>query len=287
MEIQMKNVLVFSNPKDPITRIVQGWNKIDPENHQCLSVEKLLNEVEIFDKVENGKASIEWTLPNGKVIKNETDVRLINRVLGLETELFEEFHEEDRDYAYQEFMAYLTFALSSFREILGKPGPFGLCGNQLPLPVQWHLVQKENISVRVPRYILDPSCSLELGEESNSYVSGDLYSYYHWEPEANGNVGKFIYERPKGDPVLVQWVQGATEIQMMGVGEVPGNKRERLVSLTRQIAHVLEQDIAEFLYFVDCDQVTFGMASNLMRSSVHDATLERLCEKGLGRANAK
>src|SRR3989344_1090407 len=117
-------LVLYSNREDPIVSLLKNQRSFD-KDMTFLSCKELLCETKIEDKIIGGHSYIHWTLKNGREISNSKHVKLINRVMYLDEQLFQDFHEDDRDYAYQEFYAYLLFALESFSKKLGTPGAYG------------------------------------------------------------------------------------------------------------------------------------------------------------------
>ena len=108
--------MLYSDQNDPVTKILLEESENLKDVLKCVSIGEILENVAIHDVIEQGIAKLNWTMKDGSTISNEPGVKLVNRVFGLDRNLFNEFHDEDREYAYQEFWAYLAFAIESFTQ---------------------------------------------------------------------------------------------------------------------------------------------------------------------------
>lgn len=258
-------LLVYSNKEEFITQSLMENSSLLKDELLALSVEEILNEVIIEDEINQGVASLKWTLPNGRVIQNTPDVLLINRVEQLNPNLFKHFHPDDQDYALHEFQAYLSFALEAFSKKTAAPTFLGLCGKVAPLPYQWQLVGDMKVSIKTPQYFLGPKNLSMMSPQSDKHIIGDTYNFYSWRPNADAkkwdNIHAddllFIFERPAGTPLPV-FTCGKKVIASSG--QVP----EEIHRLAPQIASTLKTECAEMLFFVNEEEITFAMASPLM-----------------------
>ena len=281
-------LVIYSNPKDNIVTLMR--NKVDKSNCVFLSVQELLNETQIEDEIKTGQPFLHWKW-NNLTIQNRKNVHLVNRVTSLNHDLFSDFHPEDQNYAYQEFCAYLMFALEAFPSKLGAPGGYGLAGDLFPLPHQWKLIE-EGLNITIPQFYVGPVQYFKNSSQKikKPILAQSLYDYYRWHPE-NGlsthmakneeNKMVFIYQRPEGEP-YVSFVSD----QSVSLWSVQGKKKARphaieteLSSLSIEISKILKLPLAEILFFVDDHRITFGMASNIMLSlhkyqKAHDTIFE-------------
>ena len=150
-------LLIHDERNDPIVKLLTNERtKLEEAMGEPLvtvSLKKILQDVTIYDVIEDGRAKIEWTFPDGTRLSNTDHVKLLSRIAQVPRELFTDFHPEDQEYAQTEFSAYLHFALGAFPCKMTEPRFFGLSGEQLPMPLQWHRVQKANLGVRFPAII--------------------------------------------------------------------------------------------------------------------------------------
>src|SRR5205807_8383354 len=98
-------LLLCSDLNEPVTQsLIRHQDRLNFPL-VVLTVQDILNDVEIFDEIMEGVANIGWSLHNGKRIINSHEWLLINRALSLPESLFDDFHSADRNYALAEFRA--------------------------------------------------------------------------------------------------------------------------------------------------------------------------------------
>lgn len=262
-------LLLYSHKHDPVVKAIIEHDQYN--DWLCISINDLLNKVIIFDKIENGNISINWTLPNGNIIKNSDQIKLVSRVISVEAELFSDYHPDDREYAQNEFYAYLAFAINSFKRRLNDVTAYGLSGSNFPLVLQWeknkNLLRSLNIST--PNYYLgDIEFSNNFLDDKETIVS-NIFNYYHWkvitEEEKSKIVGhQFLIEKPAGKPICVLYSSGIVTLQPDH--ELSKDIQARLVNASKEICNNLETNIAELLFFVSDSNVTFAMSSSNLKS---------------------
>lgn len=148
------NILIYSHENDPVVKTIKrNKSKGFSTDIICISVKEILDYGIIYDEIVDGNVHLHWELPGNIIIENTPENYIINRVLFIPEEWFDKFHEEDRNYAYAEFTAYILFALDSFSFVIGRPGPFGIDGNKFSLPRQWSIVN-EKLQICIPENCL-------------------------------------------------------------------------------------------------------------------------------------
>lgn len=145
----MTPILLYSHAKEPITQILLSSTLDQKCGLIKLSLEDLLNKASIIDELNHDEVKINWNFPSGLKILNSNNFYLINRVISVPEEIFNDFSEEDRLYSMSEFSAYLAFAIEAFPNSFSKPGPFGLSGNRFSLPRQWGMIKKAEFTCLV------------------------------------------------------------------------------------------------------------------------------------------
>lgn len=271
-------ITLYNDSYDPV---VQALQKRQDRRHcsiEFISVQELLNDIEIDDEIIEGEAFIQWTLPNQKKITNTKENFVVNRIVGLDDALFDEFHPDDREYALSEFSAYLQFALEAFPRISARPGPYGLSGNVFPLPYQWKRVQESKKvqkieAIKVPSYFLGELTQLPEEFRNTELVCSEIFNLYNWTASSRKKKDGygFVFERPKGCPISVfssPVSQLALDLQQNV--ELRGPLSEKL----NRIAETLREEIwsvemMEFLFFVSDNQISFGMGSPLLSQAQH------------------
>lgn len=267
----MNVILLYSHEKEPVTdSLLKKFKQAYP-----ISLNNFLNNVSIFDEISDTGASVWWKLPDGKEVTNCENTFLINRVLSVNEELFDQFDEEDRSFALSELRAYLTFALSVFPKAFGRPSAFGLNENRYSLMRQWDIVRKQNLNVGTPEYFLG---DLTHVKGNPKLVCSDPFDYYFWRPSQK--VSSFGFIQPSGQSVVVFFVGKKILVHAIN------NEH----SLSRNMTHLLEEyaiklhnifnyEIFEALFFVNHNEICFGMISPLpIFSSRKSGFVERIIE---------
>ncbi len=266
----MYGLLLCSDVREPVSQIlIKHFDKISIPLI-FLSLEDLLKQVEIFDEIIEGVTKIGWTLPQGRKVTNSKECFLINRALSVSESLFDDFHLLDKEYALAEFRAYLTFAIESFPLTLARPGPGGLSGNRFSLPQQWNMVQKSGIDLSIPDYYFGHA-NYSPFKNSNCVVRTTPYNYYYWRPgvpSCKNEEVNFCFLRPPGDPiicsVLGKKVFVFPYLNQQNITELIESK---LLKISQTLAIAFNYAIAECLFFVEGDKITFGMISNIPYAS--------------------
>ena len=280
-------LLVYSSNEDPVVQSLNCSFKDLGEPLVLVSLEKLLNDVEIDDEIVEGKTTLNWTLPDGMTVSNRENVKLINRVLTIPECLFEDFHPEDREYAKNEFCAYLMFSLENFKHSTAKPGYLGMAGNQYPLPYQWEQVRKTIPSIKTPPYYVGPFEGFPFNLDKEEVVQSSIFNFRYWKssdkisrPKPNENLFSFV--KPKGQPYFC-FVCGGEVL----VARADENKSDcpdclvRLSQTSKEVVSLFSQKIAEILFFVDRGDITFGMSTNTLFGISKNSSFDSFLCQGL------
>lgn len=262
----MRPVLLYSHADEPITSALFSSELDQKFNMIKLSLEFLLKETIIIDEFNENEVKIDWTLSHGSKISNSKDFYLINRILSIPDTLFHDFVEEDRNYSLSEFRAYLAFAIEAFPCCFSKPGAFGLAGNRYSLPRQWEKVRQSQLFVKVPRYYLGDMQYCALGEE---IVYSEPFNFYYWKPNTEvRHEASFAFERPKGNPIIVCVIGDEIEVFPYYSNESLFVQDAKVIKeLSKNIAKLFSYPISESLFFLDNNEVNFGMITNIPYAS--------------------
>lgn len=262
------NLLIYSNPKEPVSDIL--LRRKNQFGIECVSIEEILNEkVVIFDQIRDGVPKLQWTFTNGKQITNSTETFLINRVFECPVEMFDDFSEEDKLYAQNEFYAYLMFALYAFPNKTNAPGPYNLSGGFCPLPKMWDLVNAHIPNLKTPEFYLGNRRFLpEEWNATKDIVYSQLYDYYFWKlNEKYENVSHvFAFKRPFGNPWLVLIIGDQVTVHHMDNSSperLSDVVEERIIGLAKQINGLFSYPFADLLFFINDEEITFGMIHNV------------------------
>lgn len=264
----MTPVLLYSHADEPITKSLLSSELGQKNGLIKLPLKRLLEEATISDDFSIEETNIKWTFSSGFTILNTSKFYLINRVISVPEELFNNFHVEDRAYSLQEFRSYLAFAIESFPVVFSKPGAFGLSGNRFSLPRQWEIIRRSRLKYNTPNYYLGNMsfCSIK-----NNLVYSDPFNFYFWKPNSNNEQSSkfsFAFSRPRGVPVVVFLTSKEFTLFCPTHEEsiIPGASN-LLKSASRNILRMFNYEVAEILFFVENKSFTFGMISNIPYAS--------------------
>jgi hypothetical protein len=220
-------ILFYSHKSEPVTAALLNQTKI---HLYPISLDDFLNNSEIFDEISDERVTIQWRFPDGKLISNDSNTAMINRVLGCNSELFLNFAKRDRNYAQSELWGYLFFALNSFPMITSYPNSYTLCGGGEPLPRQWEEVK--TIGIKVPEYYLGSMKYLPSDWDKKEIVCSSIQNLYFWQANYKANAG-FAFKKPKGTPYLVFIRNSKASTQAIGLISTKGSAEPGKARLKR------------------------------------------------------
>lgn len=272
-------ILLYSHPEEPITKALLSSLLTQKKGFINLPLKVLLDEVSIIDEFDHEDIKIDWTLPSGLRITNSSDFYLINRVISVPEEIFYDFSEEDKSYSVSEFRAYLSFAIESFPNSYLKPGAFGLSGNRYSLPRQWETIRNSEWcnAIKTPEYYLG---NMDYCNLKGDLVYSNPFDFYYWRQNrmlVDVNNASFVFIKPIGKSV-VSFVCGdyAKIFCYEILDEISATMVHYLTEKSLLISRLFNHPIAEILFFIDGDTVTFGMISCIPYAS---SKKDWFCEK--------
>lgn len=258
----MKPVLLYSHVDEPITSTILASSLVSEFDIIKISLKSLLDDISILDELVDNEIKIRWTLSSGFQVINSNSFYLINRVLSVPEELFNEFAESDRAYALSEFRAYLAFSIQAFPNSTSKPGAFGLSGNRFSLPRQWEMIKMSNFQLATPDYFLG---NLELINRTSSLVYSNPHDYYYWKPNGNHiNISSqsFAFKRPVGIPLICFVTEYNCELfSYFNIEKISTDQILMIKEQGRNVSRFFDYDIAEVLFFYEDSKISFGMIS--------------------------
>lgn len=274
----MKYILVYSSEEDKVTSFI--LNKLKEKNEIiCISVEDILNNVEINDSIIDGNPKISWTLEDGTVVENDSETKLINRVMQIEDRFFDDFSPEDKDYAKSEFWAYLSFALSSFVYKTSSPSHLGLSGGNPSLPMQWRMVDQSEENMKVPIFFYGSKKFLPSTFLDDLTIFANPYDFHNWKPNYSKDIYRktephnyskkiMAYKRPVGEPVVA--IKLGSEFILFDPKKKKTFCGKRLEGKIRKLFNIFDQEIGELLFFLEKkDEVNFGVFRNHLSGFVY------------------
>lgn len=264
-----KKLLIASlHPDEAITHCVLKHKKVFAEQVDIVLLPEILNEYEIFDELSDQGSQINWFKDSRLVISNQSHF-LLNRVSFIPSVLFNNFTPADRDYAKREFEAYLGYAFNSFTGI-GNQTPNGICQPSVSLPQQWKQVSN-SLEISVPEYYWGLK---SLNNLRDNTVYSNIYNCLNWKPDCapENEEHIFCFQRPSGIPCFTACIGNHCFIS--DTPAIPDTVQNHLKILTRQIAKQLNFFIAEMLFFITEEKITFGCISSELIKMSKDKSFE-------------
>lgn len=274
-----KLIVASSSIDEAITKCL--WNNQQKLglNLDLLLIQDLLNDYDIYDEINDRGAVIKWIKSDGQVISNQ-DSQLLNRVTYISDNFFKTFIKQDRLYAKSEFEAYLGFAFNAFNGV-GNEHYNGLCVQFHALPHQW-LKIKNNKAISkklcVPNFYWGPTQYNDL-TNTEHIIYSEVNNIVNWREslcfDTNNHV--FCFQKPIGQPVFTLGIGS----KAMLVTDINLNQYaiDKIKKLTCQIKQQLNYFIAEVLFFVNKDYITFGCANHeIIVSDKHHQFDSFVCE---------
>lgn len=267
-------VFIYSHDDEKLTSILK--NNLKKKECIILSIKHLLNDFSIFDTFVDGQAKINWFDNCNTQITNDNSTILINRVLDVPRELFQHFHENDRNYAKREFEAYLSFALSAFKHKVGNASPMGLAGRFFSLINQWQRI-KNHTHIKTPEYFYGPRTHLP-SHFHNQSVCGSLFDYGNWQvsdmkSEDIGN--KLYYKRPHGIPIFAFLAGKDVVLAQLSNHQLELIDDKRIEKITLQIGNLFNYPFAEILFFKNGENISFGCINQSINAPWPDSILDK------------
>lgn len=275
----IKNLLlIYTDPQEPLTRLLIAHQEALELRVLCAK-ELLDEEFQIFDSFNVEKTELNWFSPKLGNISNTQDILVINRVTHVPIDWFADFQLADREYARNEFWAYLAFALNAFPQVTERPGPAGLNRGCYPLTEQWKYVDTSfKGGILTPDFYIGPA-ELVPKEWNQLAICTQPYDFYNWSEAScldKETDSLFCMKKPKGIPVLASIIGNDVafcyqeEMQETFLVEL----EEKLTEISLSISTHFQFFVSEILFFQEGNQTTFGMTYNLPISTCYMSSFE-------------
>ncbi|WP_145963972.1 hypothetical protein [Chromobacterium phragmitis] len=206
-------------------------------------------------------------------------VFLINR-LFMSQKLFE-LASGDAVAAQTEIEVYFRQALAEVASCSSRPGMYALCGDYLPLFLQWKRARSLPFPLATPRYDYAFGRSYPEVRDFSSVVYKSPFDSRSWKPNKRPDAlwHTFSVERPEGVPVACAVLGDGVLFQPCGDIAIPSWLGEASVSITRALGGCF----GEILYFINGESVCFASFSHFISSTWDtgrfDALLRAFCDK--------
>lgn len=262
----MDAILLYSSEKEPVTRSILANSRLH-SSYIPLSLNSLLNEISIFDRIEEGIPTINWYFSKDREITNNSSTFLINRVNKIPSAIFSHFAPGEREYAMMEFKAYLQFAIESFPHASSYPGINNLMGDRPSLPDQWRIVEQSFSSLlNTPSYYLGDLTKFAFS--SGKWIQSTPFEYYYWKSSPLSITNQpycFLFKQPLGNPWIACTIGEQTKIYPHLQSSAQDSfQPELLKEIAGQVHAKFKTPISESLFFLAPEgEITFGMISDV------------------------
>ena len=156
-------------------------------------------------------------------------------------------------------------------------GLYGLCGNYLPLYLQWKQVSKLNLDLNLPRYDYAFGSLTPETQDFNNTIYKSPFDCRTWRPNSAPEQywHSFVVERPQGMPVIAIIAHD----DVLFNTDVEPKIAERLQDYSLVLAHLFGSRFGEILYFIDGELISFAAFSHIVSKGFADDRLDRLMDK--------
>jgi hypothetical protein len=177
----------------------------------------------------------------------------------------------------------LVAAISGSRKATARPGLYSLCGDNLPLYLQWSRIRSECPDFNTPNYTYAFGSLAPEVEQFKNVIYKSAYDHKTWKPNSPPALWwhTFAVDRPDGTPVVAS-VIGDDAVVVGDVAEpVICSIRKQSISMAR----LFGSEFGEILFFVEGSEVCFGAfthqvtgreASERVDALVNDWVVEKL-----------
>lgn len=280
----MKNLLIYSDPNDPITKLlIDHQTEFDVD---IVFLKDLLDHGTIFDKIHSHDVNISWEI-FGKHIQSG-QVNLINRVINVPITWFTDF--DNPQYSQAEFYSYVLFALTVFGGKMGTDQTSSMLSSIPSLPIQWKEVGDHFPKIRTPEYYLGHKNFISQNWNFSEIIIANVYQFYDWKPnffpDRNNELKNSVFaiQRPKGIPLLCFSSKLETCIHLFPdyLLSLSNPLKEILKQLAGEILSFFRYDFLETLFFIDQnEQITFGMSSPYLASAQYIGDFSAIISQSL------
>lgn len=170
----------------------------------------------------------------------------------------------------------LRQAINDAPAATARAGMYGLCGDYLPLYLQWRRVGELNLSLTTPHYTYE-FCSVPpdvTGFAAPIYKS--VFDLRTWKPNAAPPSfwHSFVVDRPVGQPV-VSVVIGQRVLVSCAV---PQATRQRIEQASVAVCKAFGTQFGEILFFHEGQQLCFAAFSHVVKQSLAAPELDQAVE---------
>lgn len=169
--------------------------------------------------------------------------------------------------------------IDSAEQASARTGLYALCGDYLPLYLQWKRVQTLDLPIVTPRYDyafgnLPPATD---GFANTIYKSPfDLRSWKPNEPPQR-DWHTFVVERPAGVPVVATVINNTVLLNKA----LEQDSEQLLHTASRLISQLFGTAFGEVLFFADDDKLTFAAFSHVTSQTIDASIMDEIMQQEL------
>ncbi len=244
-------ILLYSDEKEPVTKLLLEQEDLDI---LPISVSELVLTTPLTRKIYSNGDIYQWEY-------NESLV--INRMSHVPEEVILNYPEADQVAIEQDIYSFLSGVLNG-KKSSSYPDLFGLGNSIMPLHYQWNKIKQADIDIKVPSFFYGFKEENPFNYESTK-TSTIIYSHplkvYNWRENLVKKKNVFCFVKPKGIPYQVFISFDSIFIQALTIQKIEAKIETKLVNKAKNIADVFNHKIVEFLFFIDEEDIAFGMMS--------------------------
>lgn len=147
-------------------------------------------------------------------------------------------------------------AITAARDATARPGLYSLCGDNLPLYLQWQCVHNAFLDFSIPDYAYAFGSLAPEVASFRRVVYKSAYDFKTWRPNEPPATWwhTFAVDRPAGTPVVASVVGNGVVV----MGDIDVQQSSRICEASPVIARLFGSDFGEILYFINGTELYFG-----------------------------
>ncbi|PHV11183.1 hypothetical protein [Chitinimonas sp. BJB300] len=162
--------------------------------------------------------------------------------------------------------------INNIPQASAKAGMYGLCGDYLPLYLQWQRVQAIVPACLVPKYQYAFGSVAPEIDDFKAPIYKSVFDFRTWKPNTPPQSlwHTFVVDRPAGQPLVAVIVGEKVFFSTALESEL----QQRLEAYSIFIAQAFGSEFGEILYFIDGDSVCFAAHSHVIRLDIPSQSLD-------------
>lgn len=150
--------------------------------------------------------------------------------------------------------------LQSLPKLVGRPGRYSLCGDRLPLNLQWLAVREIVPGLDVPRFEYAFGANAPEIDGFERPIAKDVFDFLRWreDPSYSSRWNQFVVDRPRGEPYAVALIGDNALVHPMGKADTSRANVLKLSAAAKAAARALNHQVGGCLLFQDGEKLTFA-----------------------------